>query len=185
MSSNRQAALLPVILLASACGGGGESDFAVAGEQDAVDSRTLSAAVEPASIPADRAGAFELDGTVYTFLVMRCDLSGQDPAGMLLRGTGSAPDGRRISVEVERLAGGETVNERATVFFGGIVDGDHWTARSIGWPDGRWFADEAGGEPVGGPLIEVSEGELRAEGTYRNERDDSEKVGSIHAVCPA
>jgi len=57
---------------------------------------------------------------------------------MQLRGTGTASDGRRLSVEVERLAAGETVNERATVYFGGLVDGDHWTARATQWPDGGW-----------------------------------------------
>jgi hypothetical protein len=103
---------------------------------------------------------------------------------MLLRGTGTLPDGRRLSVEVERLASGETVNERATVYFGGLIDGDHWTARAIQWPDGRWFADEVGSEATEGSLIRVSGNEVAAEGAYQHERDDSTKMGRIHAACP-
>lgn len=137
-----------------------------------------------AAIPTDRAGTFDLDGTVYTFLVVKCDLTGSSETGMLLRGTGTAPDGRRLTAEVERLTPGETINERATVYFGGLVDGDHWTARASGWPDGRWFAGEDGSEPVEGPLIRVSGNELTAEGAYGHERDGLTKTGRIHATCP-
>jgi len=140
---------------------------------------------EAPSIPKDRTGIFEIDGRTYSFLVVQCDLTGSSEDGMLLRGTGTLPDGRRLSVEVERLASGETVNERATVYFGGLIDGDHWTARAIQWPDGRWFADEVGSEATEGSLIRVSGNEVAAEGAYQHERDDSTKRGRVHATCPA
>ena len=137
-----------------------------------------------ATIPTDRAGTFDLDGTVHTFLVVTCDLTGSGTTGMLLRGTGTGPDGRRLTAEVERLTPGETTHERATVYFGGLMDGDHWTARATGWQDGRWFAGEDGSEPVEGPLIRVSGNELTAQGAYRHESDDSTETGRIHATCP-
>jgi len=140
---------------------------------------------ETAAVPKDRAGTFEMEGKTHAFLVVQCDLTGSSEDGMLLRGTGTLPDGRRLSVEVERLASGETVNERATVYFGGLIDGDHWTARAIQWPDGRWFADEIGSEVTEGPLIRVSGNEVAAEGAYQHERDDSTKRGRVHATCPA
>lgn len=175
-----------LILFVAACGrDGGASSSSDAGERSVVEAADPARAADAASVPADRAGTFEIDGVRHPFLVVDCDLAGHRETGVLLRGTGTASDGRRMTVEVERLARGETVNERATVVFGGIVDGDHWTARGIGWPDGRWFADEAGSEPTDGPLIEISESELTAEGTYRHERDSSDGTGKIHAVCPA
>ena len=137
-----------------------------------------------ASIPTDRAGTFDLDGTMHTFLVVTCDLTGSSTTGLLLRGTGTSPDGRRLTAEVERLTPGEITHERATVYFGGLMDGDHWTAQASGWPDGRWFAGEDGSVPVEGPLIRVSGNALTAEGAYRHEGDDSTETGRIHATCP-
>ena len=139
---------------------------------------------DASSIPSDRAGTIELDGETASFLVVTCDLSGTREDGMLLRGTGTAPDGRRLSVEVERLAAGETVNERATVYFGGLVDGDHWTVRATQWPDGRWFADEVGSEVTEGPLIHVSPNEVTAEGAFQHQRDEATKRGRVQATCP-
>lgn len=167
----------------SACGDGGSGAAPAASRTGATGEADSREAEEAASIPSDRAGTFELDGETFSFLVVTCDLSGTREDGMLLRGTGTVPDGRRLSVEVERLAG-ETVNERATVYFGGLVDGDHWTARAIQWPDGRWFADEIRNEATEGPLIRVSGNELTAEGPYRHERDDTTMPGIIHATCP-
>lgn len=72
----------------------------------------------------------------------------------------TAPDGRRLTVEVERLSGSETTQERATIYFDGILDGDHWTARRSGHPGGRWFAGSAQLEQVDGPLLQVSGDDL-------------------------
>lgn len=177
--------LLALVAMAlSACGDGGSGSAPAASETGSTGEADSQREEQAASIPADRAGTFELDGQGFSFLVVTCDLSGNSEDGMLLRGTGTAPDGRRISVEVERLAGGETVDERATVYFGGLVDGDHWTARTIQRPDGRWFADEIGSETTAGPLIRVSGNELTAEGAYRHERDETTMPGIIHATCP-
>ena len=175
-----------LILFVAACGrDGGAGSSSDAGDRSVVESAHPARAADAASVPADRAGTFEIDGTRHPFLVVDCDLAGHRETGVLLRGTGTASDGRRMTVEVERLARGETVNERATVVFGGIVDGDHWTARRIGWPDGRWFADEGGSEPTDGPLIEIAENGLSVEGIYRHEADDSRESGIVRALCPA
>lgn len=172
-------------LVALACGGGGgeTGDPVVEGGPD-VPGTARAAAESPGDVPADRAGTFELDGIAHSFLVVQCDLEGRSPTGLLLRGNGTAPDGRRTTVEVERLARGEMVHERATVYFGSIVDGDHWTASRSMWPDGRWFLDPAGDEPAEGPLVRVEGNELVAEGPYRHETEGSSRPGTLRATCP-
>lgn len=180
-------ALLVLLLSVTSCSSErqeAQEDAAAAAEIEAIAERGTARTESVAFIPTDRAGAFELDGTEYPFLVVRCDLTGDSPDGMLLHGTGTAPDGRRIAIEVEWLQDGDRVSQRATAFFGSIVDGDHWTSRAMGRPDERWFADEIGSEALEGPLIRVSGNELTAEGAYRHERDGLTKTGRIHATCP-
>lgn len=92
-------ALLSLAL--AGCGDGGSHD-----ETRAASAKTGAAGGATADVPADRAGSFEIGGTSYPFRVVRCDLSGDSPDGTLLRGTGTSPDGRRLSVEVERIAPG-------------------------------------------------------------------------------
>jgi hypothetical protein len=153
-------------IVAWACGGGGgEADPSESVDAVAPAVAQAMPPVDPASIPADRAGTFELHGAEYTFLVVQCDLTGGTTSGIVLRGNGTTPDGRRITVEVERLYSDTVVSERATLIFGSIVDGDHWTAD--------------------GPLLRISDNELTAEGTYRNDRDDSTTIGTLRAVCPS
>lgn len=174
-------AWIPAALIAVAawtCGGEGGEAASEGTPEGSVD------AADPALIPADRAGSFELDGTDYAFLVVRCDLTGRSPDGMLLRGNGTPPDDRRLTVEVERLSRGDMVHERATAYFGSIVDGDHWTARRSKWPDGRWFVDPAGEEPAEGPLIRVSGNELAVEATFEHETGGTSRPGTLRAVCP-
>lgn len=176
--------LLLVLLGACTRQGGSESAPGVAGSPEGPGA-VAPAQASNAPNPIDRAGVIELDGVRYAFLVTHCDLSGDGPDGMLIRGTGTTPDGRRVIVEVERLTRDESVHERASAFFGGIMDGDHWAARRNRWPDGRWFQDEVGEEAAEGPLIAISGNELTARGRYRHKTQGTDKSGVIRATCPA
>lgn len=165
----RGAALVVLVLVA--CGD-------VEPEPDAVDAPVTTVA---AATPSN--GTVELDGTTYEFTVNRCDLTGGRPDGMLLEGSGTAPDGRRLKVEVERLERSETTWERATIYFGSIVEGDSWTARLAGWPDGRWFADDAPADPVDGPLHRVSGDQLLIQSTFRHETTRDAAQGELRVTC--
>jgi hypothetical protein len=179
------ARLVSLILVAMGLVACGESrNDAPEGTSDDATTSPSTPAADPTPIPADRAGSFELDGMKYPFLVVRCDLTGRSPDGMLLRGNGTAPDRRRMTVEVERLPRGDMIHERATVYFGSIVDGDHWTTRRSQWPDGRWFVDPAGEEPAEGPLIRISGNELAVEDNFEHETEGTSRPGALGAVCP-
>ena len=181
----RNARWMPALTAAVAWACGGPGGDAV-DENPSREGETAGAvpASDPGAIPADRAGSFVLDGTEYPFLVVRCDLTGRSPDGMLVRGGGTAPDGRRFSIEVERLDGGETVDERVSAFLGSIVDGDHWTTRRTRWPDGRWFSDEIGNDPAEGPLIRVSGNELIVDADFEHETEETSRSGVLRAACP-
>ena len=146
-----------------------------------------SAAAQPAGgrIPDDRAGLFELGDARYPFLVVRCDLTGNAPDGMLVRGSGTAPDGRRMAVEVERLVDEPNVSERATVYFGRLLDGDHWSVSRFGRPGGRWFTEEVGNEAADGPLHQLTGSELVVTAPFRHSLQDTTRQGTLRARCPA
>lgn len=161
--------------LALACGGDASSD----GE-----TRAVPAEGATAGAPGERTGAFDLGGTSYPFRVTQCDLAGERPDGVVLRGAGTAPDGRRLSVVVSRTAtrSGDVVWENATLYFGSIVDGDHWTARRGGQADGRWVPGNPG-DPADGPLIQVSGSDLLVEGTMHHETEETSRLGVLRATC--
>ena len=144
-----------------------------------------SAQRQSGTVPADRAGLFQVGDARYPFLVVRCDLTGAVADGILLRGTGTTPDNRRMAVEVERVAEDGRVSERASVYFGRAADGESWTARRYQSRIGAWFADEAGTEAADGPLLEISKNEIVAAGGYRHGRNGTTRVGTLRAVCPA
>ena len=163
------ALILPAIFTACA-----EGDQAATAEQRPAD-----------KIPADRAGLFELADSRYPFLVVRCDLTGSAEDGMLVRGSGTTPDGRRMAVEVERQTDGNGVSERASVFFGNLNQRDSWSARRRGNGKGAWFRDEAGIEPADGPLLKVAGTQLIASGQFQHGSKDSAQPGTLRAACPA
>ena len=136
------------------------------------------------TIPSDRAGVFQLGDEEYPFLVVRCDLSGGAPDGMLIRGSGTAPDGRRMAVEVERLVDEPNVSERATVYFGRAVDGDRWSVSRFNRQDGRWFTEEVGNETADGPLHQISGGELVVTAPFRHPRQNMTRQATLRARCP-
>jgi hypothetical protein len=147
-----------------------------------------TAATPAASTQAVPTGTFDIDGTSYSFRIVQCDLTGSAPDGMFLRGGGELPDGRRMGVEVERLApeiaGAGTTFERASVEFGNFMDGDGWEARATSFDGERWVND-ATQLVLDGPLIRISGDELVIAGTYKHASKDSTAQGSIRATCPA
>ena len=166
---------VPVVLTAFllACGGG----------PDGAQEGGASESGGPPAGAAGAAGSFAVGGENYSFGVVRCDLSGSAEDGMLLRGSGTTQDGRRVTLEVERLSNG-TVWERASVYLGGIAEGDRWQARMGQRPDGRWFADEAGTTPASGPLIEVSGNELLVESEFTRSGGGEPQAGVLRVSCP-
>lgn len=136
-------------------------------------------------IPADRAGVFQLGDEKFPFVVVRCDLSGNSSDGMLINGSETAPDGRRMSVEVERLVDEPNVSERATVFFGRAMDGDRWSVSRFKRPDGRWFTEEVGNETADGPLIQISRDELVVTAPFHHPRQNITREATLRARCPA
>ena len=132
---------------------------------------------------AEQAGFVEVAGTGYSFRVVRCDLSGNSPDNLLLRGAGTAPDGRTLTVLVERRTGSELVSEGISVYFGSIVEGDHWTATGTRLADGSWTRGEMMHEPADGPLLQISGDEMVAEGVFLHETDDRSEAGVLRVVC--
>jgi hypothetical protein len=113
------------------------------------------------------------DATTYSFNIARCDLSGSAEDGILLRGNGGAPDGGRLSVEVERLKppiGVGMIYERVTLVLlrDGVREGE-WEATRNSHDHKRWFRKE-GAEAADGPLLRISGAELVAADTYTYER---------------
>ena len=143
-----------------------------------------SAQRQSGTVPADRAGLFQVGDARYPFLVVRCDPTGAVGDGILLRGTGTTPDNRRMAVEVERLTDDGRVTERASVYFGRATEGDAWTARRHRTSGGAWFADEAGTQAAEGPLLRISKNEVVAAGSYRHRRSDATQPGTLRAACP-
>ncbi len=136
----------------------------------------------PAS-PAVQPGAvMELGDESYTFESATCDLEDSMDDDVLLQARGTAPDGRRMTLEVERREVAGILHDRVTLYFGSIVDGDHWNATASGQPGGGWATD-IGGEPLDGPLVMIRGGELSAEGTFVHETRDATQHGALRVRC--
>lgn len=131
---------------------------------------------------ASQDGSFEYSGTSYPFRIVRCDLTGQLYDGMILHGAGTAPDGRRLAVSVDRT-GSDVVHQNAFVSFGDLKDGDNWSASRTSLQDGRWFADEGATEPADGPLFQIAGNELFVAATFHRESDDVFQPGVLRATC--
>jgi len=101
----------------------------------------------------------------------------------LLRAGGTAPDGRRMSLEVEQRRVGDMLHERVTLYFGRLTEGDQWHARASGRKGGSWATATAGGEPLDGPLIVIQDGVLTAVGAFAHETRDEAMQGSLRARC--
>ena len=146
---------MPVLLatLVAACGGGANASG------DAAESQT------PQLIASAR-GTLTVGGVTHPFHVVRCDLTGAED-GMLLRGTGSTADGRRIAIEVERIPG-EEERERASVYFGELREGNQLQAR-------RSQASE--------PLIRISGSELVIEAVFTGSTGQASGPGVLRATC--
>lgn len=157
-----------------------------------------SAPGAPAGTPAGAAapvmGTFELDGQRQEFRVTQCDLSGNAPNGILVRGTGTMPDGRslmpdgrRLLIEVERLApgmgGSGMLYERATVQYGSFMDEDGWELAATTMPDGNWWASE-NGPKLDGPPIQVTGDDLVVTGPYQHASRDTRLAGTLKVTCP-
>jgi hypothetical protein len=158
------------VLLTVACGDGTADTHARTAE-----------AVQPIT---ERSGIVELDGTTHEFQIVRCDLTGARYDGMLVHGSGLHPDGRRMSVQVERVARDAGSRENVFVSFGSLMDGDVWTVAAHQAADGGWFSDEAMMEPAEGPLLAMSGDEIRADVTFIREVDGTERRGTVRASCP-
>lgn len=143
-----------------------------------------SAAAQAATPQAAASSAtLELGSDTYTFDRVTCDLDDSVDDDILVRGSGTAPDGRRISLEVERREVGDRLDDRVTVYFGSMVEGDHWNARASGQPGGSWATAIAGGEPLDGPLVVIEGSTLTAEGTFTHETRDESLEGSLRVTC--
>lgn len=151
------------------------------GSQDGAQPQASRTAQQPAGV--EQAGTFEHGDTTYRFQVTRCDLTGTRYEGILLHGLGETPDGRRISVEVERADRGDWTSHNVMVAFGSLMDGDVWTASTHQLQDGRWFADESAMEPADGPLLEIADDHVTAAGTFKHERDGRTERGTLRATC--
>jgi hypothetical protein len=168
-------------LLAIACGG--DSDM---GASDA-------APIARSDAPPPVMGSFELPDTTFAFRLIKCDLTGTAPDGILLRGSGTMPDGslllpdgRRMSIEVERLTpetgGPGFLYERATVQFGSFMDEDGWEATATSMDGSRWTSDN---DVLEGPIIQVSGNDLSVAATYKHASRDEWVEGTLRVTCPA
>jgi len=129
------------------------------------------------------AAAAELGGETYTFDRSTCDLEDSIDDDILARASGTIPDGRRASIEVERREVGDQWHERVTVYFGSLMEGDQWHAVAHGQPGGQWFTGTAGGEVRDGPLIVIRGNEVTAEGSFSHETRDETREGSVRILC--
>lgn len=138
-----------------------------------------------AAVPSDAAlaASVTLGSDEYRFQPTLCDLSGQRPDGLLLRGYGTAPDGRRFTVLVERIKPGDVTFESATLHFGSIVEGDMWVASRHGQPDGRWLLGDGSGVTADGALLRIDGDTLAVEGEFRHETSGAAQAGMLHATC--
>jgi hypothetical protein len=143
---------------------------------------TAAAAQDAASQEVQAEAVMELGEETYTFEGARCDLDDSFDDDLLVQASGTAPDGRRMTLEVERREVGETLHDRVTIYFGSITEGDHWNATANGQPGGSWMT-AAGGEPLDGPLVVIDGETLTAEGTFEHETRDETLMGSLRVSC--
>lgn len=136
----------------------------------------------PTSRAAQATAVMELGEDSYTFERVTCDLDDSIPDDVLLRARGTAPDGRSTTLEVERREVGDALHDRVTLYFGSIVEGDHWNAYATGRPGGPWTT-QSGGEPLDGPLVDIEAGGLTAAGTFAHETRDATLPGSVRVQC--
>lgn len=101
----------------------------------------------------------------------------------MLKARGSTPDGKAIAIEVERLTPGDVIWESALVVFGSIVDDNHWEARRVGHPDGRWFADDGMREAAHGALVGVSGRSITIEAPFKHSQGET-RAAAIRVTCP-
>jgi len=126
----------------------------------------------------------ELGEESYAFDRVTCDLNDSVDDDVLVRATGTAPDDRRMTLEVEQRMVGDRRRERVTLYFGSIMDGDQWNTYGTEQPAGNWVT-ENGGEALDGPLMVVADGGLTAEGRFTHETRDASQVGTVRVRCGA
>jgi hypothetical protein len=164
------ATLFLLAIVVAACGAGATPDS--------------DGASRAGPIPSTGATAtLELGPDTYGFDRVSCDLDDRVPDDVLLQATGTAPDGRRVHLEVERREAGGLIRDRVSVYFGSIVDGDQWSATASTLPDGGWATSPAGGEPLDGPLVVIAGDELHAAGRFRHETREEVREGSLVVRC--
>lgn len=162
-------------LLASACGAG---DDPGAGAADNPEARAVA---------AESAGTLVMGDGAYAFVVRTCDPEGRDPNGVTLRGHGTAPDGRRLTIEVERLPANEPhgrLEHNAFVLIGGVMEGEAWSAKRIRAADGEWREAEHVDAPATGPLVEVDGRRVSVRGTLWREGSEDRVEAELLADCP-
>lgn len=176
-SHMRRRVVLSLALVAhAACGGGETSDTPSTTEDSPAGANDLTAVVE---LGAER----------YTFDRVFCDLEDGNDDDMLARASGTAPDGRSATMEVERrevmdqYGDDDRLHDRITVYFGSRSEEDQWHAVANGPPGGEWSSGVLVGEPRDGPLIVIDGNELTAEGSFTHEIRDETLEGSVRIVC--
>lgn len=158
-----------VVALLAACGGDGAPESA-------------ATSGEPSS-PATRVTAvMELGEELYTFERVTCDLDDTIDDDVLVRAGGTAPDGRRMTLEVERREVGDMLHDRVTLSFDSMMEEDRWNAYVSGRPGGTWttLVDR---ETLDGPLVVVENGQLTAEGIFTHETGDATRPGVVRVRC--
>jgi hypothetical protein len=143
---------------------------------------TAAASQDATSQEVQAEAVMELGGETYTFESARCDLDDSFDDDLLVQASGTAADGRRMSLEVERREVGGLPHDRVTIYFGSMMEGDHWNAYANQTPQGTWVT-ENGGDPLDGPLVVIDGTTLTADGTYKHETRDEASTGSLRVSC--
>lgn len=173
---SRRAALI-LLITAAACGGAADD-----GEPAASSEATARSTADGAG-----QGTLVMDGARHPFSVRSCDLLGTDGDDVILRGSGTTEDGRRLRVELERSPGdasGAWEVQNVFVMFGSIADGEAWSAKRHSGDDGNWYAGEISTEPAPGPLIEIDSGSVSVAAALDAEGDGTAAEVEIEARCP-
>jgi hypothetical protein len=145
---------------------------------------TAAASQNAASQQGQAEAVMELGEETYTFERVTCDLDDSIDDDVLLRANGTAPDGRRMSLEVERREVGDMLHDRVTLYFGSMMEEDQWHSYASGQPGGSWIVLDTR-EPLDGPLVVIDGETLTAEGTFTHETRDEARQGSLRVACDA